>query len=99
MSTFSFHMSRQQIVAKTNRIILTACVALMFSVTFIVIQEPAAVYAAPSAATGGRYDRRPDRERPVVADTSTQGTSSTTTSSGSSSSSATSQARPRLVRR
>ncbi len=97
----TFGMSRQRVAAQGKRIFLTAVVALMLSVSFVVCQEPVAVYAAPSGATSGRQDRRPDRERPVATSTATpsQGSSGSGLAQNGSSGSTTSQARPRLVRR
>ena len=85
---------RQHITATTKRILLIVTLAILLSVTLITVAQPVPVSAAPVAASSGRQDRRPDRERPVV-------TSSSLPSGGTSQqgSNGTTQTRPRLVRR
>ena len=101
----SFSINRRRVAAQSKRILLTACLTLVLSISFVVSQDPMTVYAAPDVATGGHQDRRPDRERPVATATATpsQGSSGSGTSQGASSGSSSSdgsssQARPRLVR-
>lgn len=78
-----------------RRFVLGSAAVFILLVTFSAVMPPASLRAAPAHAENARHDRRPDRERPVVTTTSPPHDGGTTQQGGR----ATTQSRPRLVRR
>jgi uncharacterized protein YqgV (UPF0045/DUF77 family) len=78
-----------------TRGIVVCCLAGTLATTFAVVQDAQPVFAAASAVTTVRQDRRPDRERPV---STSQASSNSGFSQHSSSTSSGSHSRPRVVR-
>lgn len=72
------------------------CLASALAATFVTTYEVQFVSASARAATTVRHDRRPDRERPVTTSANSSGSGY---SQNSSTSNASTQSRPRLVRR